>query len=69
MFVVEEAEGRGYKKIHKEGCRDVRDPEILGQASELEQLFLLCEQYGYGDATNIDEMLDMMCPCAKESIR
>jgi hypothetical protein len=50
MVVIEMAEGKSYGHIHKSGCRDLRDPEFLGDArtfAEAEEMAEDLTGWGY----------------------
>jgi hypothetical protein len=54
--------GDGYGKIHKTGCRDLRDPELLGDAEDRAQLLDLFNDvtgWGYDEPSELE-----LSPCA-----
>ena len=71
QFVIEEGgSDREYHKVHVAGCRDLKDPEPIGEASGWEDL-LQVVQGSYG-AEEFDSMayLKRMCPpCVKAALK
>jgi hypothetical protein len=66
--------GRGYGKIHKDGCRDLRDPERLylgsrrdpvdpTNAQEVGESLAHC--LGSDWECSAEEVPDMLAPCAR----
>lgn len=57
---------RKYKRIHKSGCRDLRDPMPIAAADFAD---LAYQAVGYGvidDESERDELRAMLAPCAVE---
>lgn len=69
MFAVEEAKEprNGYKKVHKAGCRDLRDPLPFTCAPTLAALRDVTEGYAV-DALDDAEMRGYLSPCAKKML-
>ncbi len=67
-FAVEEAEGRGYKRVHRAGCRDLKDPEVMGDAATLTELLDLVDGYGVA-ADDVEELVDELAPCARAGLK
>ena len=43
-LVIEFAHGPRYASIHRQGCRDVSDGEVIGAASTRDQAYRLAEE-------------------------
>lgn len=65
-FAIEESEHSitRYKKIHAAGCRDLRDPEEVGEAGSHEELLALLD--GHGGPENMAELIADLAPCARK---
>jgi hypothetical protein len=60
--VIEMADVKGYGHIHKSGCRDLRDPEFLGDAATFAEAEEMAEDLtGWG----YDSGEYKFAPCAK----
>lgn len=68
-FSIEEDDTKpaAYKKIHVSGCRDLRDPEVVGSADYRTDLLDLLD--GYGSAESLDDLDAYLAPCARAQLR
>lgn len=65
QFAIEESSlSSGYKRVHKAGCRDLRDPEPVN--SEPTPDALLDALDGYEVAATLEQLRPMIAPCARE---
>jgi hypothetical protein len=65
-LAIEMADCKSYGHIHKAGCRDLRDPEPLGQATTTAQATQLAYDLTGWEA---DEDGFHFAPCARKSLR
>lgn len=49
---------RGYGRVHREGCQDLKDPESIGEVRGMSDLAIAIE-----DATGWDEPILDLAPC------
>jgi hypothetical protein len=57
---------RAYGKVHRAGCRDLRDPYPLGEAGSLAEVPALIEEATGWDATASPEhYMRHVAPCVK----
>lgn len=68
LAIEEEFDAKGYKSIHKAGCRDLRDPERV-EATDLDDLVRVVEGYEVtAHESPEQDRLDViaaLAPCAK----
>lgn len=69
MYVIEMGSGRrnnSYGKIHRAGCADVTDPELVTGSSVYDALCSVWPEYedGMGAMSNI-ELVSYRAPCAR----
>lgn len=66
-FAVEEDDtGRGYKKVHAAGCRDLRDPEPFVSSPTLAAVFEATS--GLDVADGAEDLVTWLAPCAKRLV-
>lgn len=59
-LAIEMRDGPGYGKVHREGCRDLRDPEPIGEATSRDHISALAE-----DATGWEDGHTGISACVK----
>lgn len=70
IFVIEEEQNTGYKRIHAEGCKDCFDPEIVGEFETPSELYDALVEGGYGyDDYHASELDNLMMACAFNAFR
>lgn len=70
QFVVEEGGNeRQYHKVHVAGCRDLKDPNPVGEASDWDGL-LEATQRVYGEEFDSLPYLKSLCPpCVRSALK
>lgn len=71
QFVVEEGgSDREYHKVHVVGCRDVKDPELVGEASDWESLLGAVRfVYGADEFDSIKYLKSVCPPCVSAALK
>lgn len=70
-FVVEEGgSDREYHKVHVAGCRDLKDPEPIGEASDWESLLEAAQgMYGADEFDSLRYLKSVCPPCVKGALK
>lgn len=65
---IEFESGPGYGHIHAEGCRDLRDPEPIGEADTIAEANRLANELTGWDDDGVDESY-RFAPCASRHLK
>jgi hypothetical protein len=68
-LAIEFDNGPGYGHIHAAGCRDLRDPEIIGEADTVTEANRLAHELTGWDDGEDDPDGYRFAPCAAKTLR